>query len=180
MIIYIIFIYLYILKMLRKPCTNVSSDSYNSNEKSPKYFGLSAEGYDLGIEMVGQDNMLWVVHTKNNRKVWVRKFSINKITHETPIIIEKNTVIEEEKEIERPPSPIKEEPSSEKEEVLLKKQTDYNIFLKYRLTQLKLSNTDKTITNKMLFAKTAEEWKELKKNSQELKNVLEKIKKEKL
>jgi hypothetical protein len=74
------------MKSTKIPCSNVSTESYTGKEQSPKRFGLSAEGFDINYEKEGFDNLIWIVQIKNNRKVWVRKTNITKITHEEPIL----------------------------------------------------------------------------------------------
>ena len=74
------------IKNNKQPCNNVSTETYTGKEQSPKRFGLSAEGYDLNFEKEGYDGKIWIVQIKNNRKVWVRKNIITKITHEEPLI----------------------------------------------------------------------------------------------
>ena len=67
------------MKNSKSPCINVSTESYTGKEQSPKRFGLSAEGYDVGFEKEGFDKQIWCVQIKNNRKVWVRNINIVKI-----------------------------------------------------------------------------------------------------
>lgn len=149
----------------RKNCINVPTSFYTGKESSPLRFGLSAEGYDIGYDMEGYDKLLWSVKVKNNKKVWVRKYDYEKVLHEEPLI----------KEEEIKPIVVKEEINVIAEEVVEKKQTDYNLFLSYYLNKLKAENTTNE-PNKNLFSKTTEEWKRLKKNPEELRNILQKIK----
>lgn len=149
----------------RKNCINVPTNFYTGKESSPLRFGLSAEGYDIGYDMEGYDKLLWSVKVKNNKKVWVRKYDYEKVLHEEPLI----------KEEEIKPIVVKEEINVIAEEVVEKKQTDYNLFLSYYLNKLKAENTTNE-PNKNLFSKTTEEWKRLKKNPEELRNILQKIK----
>jgi len=74
------------IKNNKQPCNNVSTETYTGKEQSPKRFGLSAEGFELNFEKEGYDGKIWTVQIKNNRKVWVRKNIITKITHEEPLI----------------------------------------------------------------------------------------------
>ena len=75
------------IKTNKKTCINISTDTYSGKEQSPKGFGYSADGFELNYEKTGQDNRIWIVQIKNNRKVWIRKNNnISNITHEEPII----------------------------------------------------------------------------------------------
>lgn len=151
----------------RKPCTNVQTATYSGKEQSPLHFGLSAEGYDLNTIMEGYDKMQWMVKIKNNRKVWVRQMSTmsKKMIHEEPVIPDTNDIVEcviennaegSDKKIENtekndeiennethsinmknvPHEPEK-TPDIMKAVVQDKKPTDYNMFLTYRLFELK-------------------------------------------
>jgi hypothetical protein len=152
----------------RKNCINVPTSFYTGKESSPLRFGLSAEGYDIGYDMEGHDKLLWTVKVKNNKKVWGRKYDYEKVLHEEPLIKEEEKL--------QPVVVVKEEIQVIAEEVVEKKQTtDYNLFLSYYLNKLKAENTTNE-TNKNLFSKTTEEWKRLKKNPEELRNILQKIK----
>lgn len=147
----------------RKPCINVPSASYNGKEQSPLHFGLSAEGYELNTIMEGYDHMMWIVKIKNNKKVWVRNtLNTTKMVHEEPIINNTNEnnieIIENNVEIIKP-------------QVEEKKITDYNLFLTYRLNELKKNNTENK-NNKEIFAIVIAEWKELKKNPSELSRII--------
>ena len=147
----------------RKPCINVPSASYNGKEQSPLHFGLSAEGYELNTIMEGYDHMMWIVKIKNNKKVWVRNtLNTTKMVHEEPIINNTNEnnieIIENNVEIIKP-------------QVEEKKITDYNLFLTYRLNELKKNNTENK-NNKEIFAIVIAEWKELKKNTSELSRII--------
>ena len=75
------------IKTNKKTCINLSTDTYTGKEQSPKGFGYSADGFELNYEKTGQDNRIWIVQIKNNRKVWIRRnTNISNITHEEPII----------------------------------------------------------------------------------------------
>ena len=148
----------------RKPCINVPTASYNGKEQSPLHFGLSAEGYELNTIMEGYDHMQWIVKIKNNKKVWVRNIlNATKMIHEEPVINNinsiENNIIENNVEIIKP------------QVVEEKKITDYNLFLTYRLNELKKNNTDNK-NNKEIFAIVIAEWKELKKNPSELNKII--------
>jgi len=154
---------------IRKPCTNVSTSTYSGKEQSPLRFGLSAEGYDLNTILQGHDNMMWIVKMKNNRKVWVREVNATskKLIHEDPVIQNDNDEIQE---VSVNPTPIA---TILKPIVEEKKMTDYNAFLAYKLHILKQENNLKN-SNKELFNKAIQEWKEIKQNPDELKIIIEK------
>ena len=141
----------------RKPCINVPTATYSGKEFSPLHFGQSAEGFELNTIMEGYDKMMWMVKVKNNRKVWVRQVCENKMVYEEPVIAKEETIVQEINESVKP--------ALEK-----KKMTDYNAFLTYRLYQLKQQNSEKP--NKELFNTVVAEWKELKKNPEELNKVM--------
>ena len=155
----------------RKTCVNVSTASYSGKEQSPLHYGLSAEGYELNTVMNGYDNLMWVVKIKNNRKVWVRQTTSNKMFHEDPVMEKIDNEIIEIDSIEK----NVEEPKLEvlKPVVEEKKTTDYNLFLTYRLQQIK---KEKPGANKEVFNSVVAEWKELKKNPTELKKIIINIK----
>ena len=169
------------MKSTKIPCSNISTESYTGKEQSPKRFGLSAEGFDINFEKEGFDNQIWCVQIKNGRKVWSKKCNISKITHEIPLLssIEITTSINE---VDEPSSnnddskkEIKEQ-SEVSEPKIEKKKTDYNIFIKYHLDKLKSENKDNT-PHKILFQATTDEWRRLKKNPDELKLLMDIIKK---
>jgi len=144
----------------RKPCINVSTATYIGKELSPLRFGQSAEGFELNTIMEGYDKQYWIVKMKNNRKVWIRELqNMNRMTHEEPIIAEENKKEEE----------IKEEPKIQNP-TTVKKMTDYNVFLTYRLNEVKKTNNDKT--KKEIFNEVVSEWKELKKSQAKLNEVM--------
>ncbi len=148
----------------RKPCVNIPTASYTGKEQSPLHFGLSAEGYELNTIMEGYDHLLWQVKIKNNKKVWVRQISTNsKMVHEEPVILQ-NEIISENTNIKTTPEIIK--PNVEE-----KKITDYNLFLTYRLHELKNNKNNKS-NNKEIFNTVIAEWKELKKKPTELANII--------
>lgn len=168
----------------RKPCINISTTTYSGKEQSPLRFGLSAEGYELNTIVEGYDKMMWIVKLKNGKKVWVRQLVSNeRMVYEEPVIQESqdisdtldiltvvNTSYKEPEHID------KNEPVIMTAKVQEKKITDYNLFLTYRLQELKKNNNNKT--NKELFNSAIQEWKELKKNSTEMQNILDIIRKE--
>jgi hypothetical protein len=145
----------------KKTCINFPSHFYTGKEQSPLHYGLSAEGYDINSVMEGYDRQSWVVEIKNNKKVWIRKDSILKITPEEPVIT--NNVCEV-KLVDT--EEIKPKTKS------VNKPTDYNIFVKYRLNELKDLNKN----NKGNFDNVRAEWQELKKNPVKLKDIVEKAK----
>ena len=176
----------------RKPCVNISTASFSGKEQSPLHFGLSAEGYELNTVMEGYDHMMWIVKIKNNRKVWVRQICSKKMVHEEPVInndsdTESNDSKEQNVDIipeksqnnseditQENPLPIIEQkpPPIMKAAVEEKKINDYNLFLTYRLQEIK---KEKKGTNKELFNSVVAEWKELKKNVSELNKVIAEI-----
>jgi hypothetical protein len=157
------------MKNTKSPCVNISTESYTGKEQSPKRFGLSAEGFDINYEKEGYDKLIWSVQYKNNRKVWVRKINISKITHEEPVLtsLPKPPILIDTKNIDDINININ------KEE---KKKTDYNLFIKYYLDKLKADNKDKTPA-KILFQSATQEWNRLKKSPDELKKIMDIIKK---
>jgi hypothetical protein len=168
------------IKNNKLPCNNISTETYTGKEQSPKRFGLSAEGFELNFEKEGYDGKIWMVQIKNNRKVWVKKNIMIKITHEEPLItnesIEQKSEIIEEKEEESTITPIINNDIIVAEPIVEKKKTDYNIFTKFYLDKLKKEDTNKT-PHKILFQQTTQEWARLKNNPIELKLLMEQIKK---
>jgi hypothetical protein len=162
--------------LIKKQCSNYPKATYSGKEQSPLRFGLSAEGYPLNTILEGYDKLPWIVQNKNNRKVWIRHLVNERITHEDPVITEKDieTVTEDIKQEQTEPD------NSCVISIAVKKTTDYNVFLSYRLKQLKKENKDMETEcdNKTLFNKVMDEWKLLKASPLELKSVIEKIKSE--
>lgn len=159
------------MKNTKSPCINVSTESYTGKEQSPKRFGLSAEGYDVGFEKEGFDKQIWCVQIKNNRKVWVRNINIVKITHEEPILTYSDVKNDDDSNDELPSKPSVTVIDVKETE---KKKTDYNLFIKYYLDKLKAENKDKTPA-KILFQSATQEWGRLKKSPEELKKIMELI-----
>jgi|DEB0MinimDraft_4_1074332.scaffolds.fasta_scaffold05017_5 hypothetical protein len=145
----------------RKPCINVSYMTYSGKEQSPLHFGLSAEGFDLNFRKQGYDQLIWKVQMKNNKKVWVR-------TTEDDIEDEQS----EKEQDKRQSSDIEIKPETSKTGV--KKLTNYNLFLTYRLYELKKQYTEekKNIVNKEIFALVVQEWKSLDKKSKEFEEIM--------
>ena len=177
------------MKSNKIQCFNVSTESYTGKEQSPKRFGLSAEGFDINFEKEGYDNLIWCVQIKNGRKVWVKKCNISKITHEIPLLTSQNEIKNDDindtktndsndSKIETKDAKIdiKDDKIDIKDDKAEKKKTDYNIFIKYYLDKLKSENKDNT-PPKILFQATTQEWSRLKKNPDELKLLMEFIKK---
>ena len=173
------------MKNTKNQCTNVSTESYTGKEQSPKRFGLSAEGFDINYEKEGFDKLIWVVQLKNNRKVWVRKNNFITITHEEPIIpdiiqsISTSVIIPSDTidTNDTNDTEIKTEVSISSDNTKPdKKKTDYNIFLKYYLNKLKNEDEYKSTPHKIIFQMATQEWARLKKNPNELKILIEKIK----
>ena len=143
----------------KKACINCPKMFYKGTEQSPLHFGLSAEGYDTNSSMEGYDKNLWVVEIKNNKKVWIRKDSIIRITKEEPLI----------NDVDESPS------NNEIKEKNANSPTDYNIYIKYRLFILKSQSNNKT--NQSNFDLVRLEWQELKKDSKKQKDVMVEAKK---
>lgn len=143
----------------RKPCINVSSMTYSGKEQSPLHFGLSAEGFDLNFRKQGYDELIWKVQMKNNKKVWVRTS-------------EDDTEDEISEREEKKDSEIQIKPEISKTGV--KKLTNYNLFLTYRLYELKkqYAEENKSIVNKEIFALVVQEWKSLDKKSKEFQEIM--------
>lgn len=170
---------------MRKQCINISTTTYSGKEQSPLRFGLSAEGYELNTIVEGYDKMMWIVKIKNGKKVWVRQLVSNqRMVYEEPVIQEESQDISDtlDKLTVVNTSHIEPEDIDKNEQVVItakvqeKKITDYNLFLTYRLQELKKNNNNKT--NKELFNSAIQEWKELKKNSTEMQQILDIIRKE--
>ena len=168
----------------KKPCMNVPSCSFTGKEQSPLRYGLSAEGYPLNSVMEGHDKHLWAVEIKNNKKVWVRKEESFKVTHEEPVIKDENniptkTLVNDDQQIKNTTNitntVTSQQPVPILTDVVEKKTTDYNLFLSYRLKQLK--DTSKDLDNKKIFSKVIEEWKDVKTKPEELRKILEEAKK---
>jgi len=135
-----------------KTCINFPKNTYSGKEQSPLRYGLSAEGYDINSAMEGYDKQVWVVEIKNNKKVWNKKDSILRITPEEPVISSDNEIVKNNEIVEKTDKP---------------KPTDYNIFVKYRLNNFK----------EVKFDFVRNEWQELKKKPEELKDIMDVAKK---
>jgi len=135
-----------------KTCINFPKNTYSGKEQSPLRYGLSAEGYDINSAMEGHDKQVWVVEIKNNKKVWNKKDSILRITPEEPVISTDNEIVKNNEIVEKTDKP---------------KPTDYNIFVKYRLNNFK----------DVKFDFVRNEWQELKKKPEELKDTMDVAKK---
>jgi hypothetical protein len=152
----------------KKPCINNPAFSYTGNEQSPLHFGLTAEGYAVNVVMEGYDKKLYAVEVKNNKKVWIRKDDNFRVTHEEPIIKEEEPNITQNEIIPSITTTLPAIP------VVEKKTTDYNLYLSWRLKQLKEENTSTNgQENKKNFSRVLEEWKLIKHKPEELKKVLE-------
>lgn len=165
------------IKNNKIPCINVSTESYTGKEQSPKRFGLSAEGFDINFQKEGFDNQIWSVQIKNGRKVWVRNSTISKITHEEPILTSINNPIIPNNDDIKNNDIIHNTPTinTSNDNTKPKIKTDYNIFLSYYQNKLKSDNKDNK-TSKELFNQSIAEWKRLKENPKELKELLDFIK----
>jgi len=149
-------------------CFNITTETFNGKEQSPKGLGYSAVSYNIGYEMNGKDGLIWSVQMKNNKKVWFRKNGMLIVTHEEPLIIEIPEQI---------PQEIHEQPSQEIPKEV--KKTDYTIFYKYYTSKIKEENIKNGIKqeNKTIKDETIAEWNRLKKNKKELELYMISIKK---
>jgi len=159
-------------------CFNISTETFNGKEQSPKGLGYSAVVYDIGFEKQGKDGQIWSVQLKNNKKVWFRKSGMPLITHEEPIItangireIPIEPLIEPPISIEIPQEPQTEIPKKTN-------KTDYNIFYSYYTNKLKTENSSNGIKkdNKTIKDETIAEWNRIKKNKKELETLMISIK----
>jgi hypothetical protein len=148
-------------------CFNITTETFNGKEQSPKGLGYSAVAYTIGHEMIGQDGLIWSVQMKNNKKVWFRKNGMLIVTHEEPLITEN---------VEKPLPEIKEQPIIENSKEI--KKTDYNIFYSYYTQKLKEDYVKNGIKkeNKVIKDETIVEWNRLKKNKKELESLMISIK----
>lgn len=178
---------------IKKPCINSSKHYYTGTELSPLHFGLSAEGYEINSVMEGYDKELWVVDIKNNKKVWVKNDTIIRITREDPVINNIEPKLNENNKLNEKivsimnsnkaiieSSKNEENPTVENNISLVanidvskildksKKSTDYNIFVKYRLNQLK----DISKNKKENFNNVKNEWHEIKKDKENFKVIM--------
>ena len=155
-------------------CINISSESYTGKEQSPKGLGYSAVPYNIGFEKEGIDKQIWVVQMKNNKKVWFRKSGMPKVSHEEPLITTSNIIEEPKQEINEIKEEIKIVQNQEETSEFKQKKTDYSIFYKYYSTKLKEENAIKGLNKKpkIIQDETIEEWNRLKKNKQELNELL--------
>ena len=178
---------------IKKPCINSSKHYYTGTELSPLHYGLSAEGYEINSVMEGYDKELWFVDIKNNKKVWVKNDTIIRITREDPVINNIEPKLNENNKLNEKivsimnsnkaiieSSKNEENPSVENNISLAanidvskildksKKSTDYNIFVKYRLNQLK----DISKNKKENFNNVKNEWHEIKKDKENFKVVM--------
>jgi hypothetical protein len=151
-------------------CFNITTETYNGKEQSPKGLGISAVAYNIGYEMNGKDNLIWSVQMKNNKKVWFRKNGMPVVTHEEPIITEIPKEVSE--------SIIEDIPVQPQEIPKVIKKTDYNLFYSYYTNKLKEENKKNGIKkeNKEIKDTTITEWNRLKKNKKELELLMISIK----
>jgi len=180
----------------RKPCINVTTATYSGKELSPLHYGLSAEGYDIDTILEGHDKLMWITKIKNNRKVWIRYSTPNRMVHEQHKEDSENketnelentchgdgtgetlqeVVHDEKMEIPvavcMPTVPIVMKPVVEE-----KKLTAYNMFLTYRLHELKkeYSSTGVVKSNKEVFGDVVAQWKTMNKKSEEYASIMKK------
>lgn len=169
-----------------KPCKNDPNKLYLGTEMSPLRFGDSASGYDIDTIKIGYDKLNWIVKMKNNRKVWIRHLIPNKMVHEEMDAEEKSNIVEQKaketkdskaENVKIAKTNKKENPEDKK--VPEKKMTNYNIFLTYRLNELKQKYTQDKIkkSKKEIFSEVVAEWKALDKKSEEFKEIMKKAQK---
>ena len=178
-------------------CLNAPNESYTKKEQSPKGMGISAVNLPIGHEQEGVDKQIWVVHYKNNKKAWFRKNGMPLVSHEEPLLTEETiynsqepkTTNQEPKTTNQETKTNNQEPKTTNQETKTtnqetkqeKKTTDYNYFYKYYSTKLKDENNNKNKderkSNKDLQTEIFEEWNRLKKNKNELEELLKVIKK---
>jgi len=156
-------------------CLNITTETYTGKEKSPKGYGYSAVGFDIGYEKEGVDKQIWIVQIKNGKKVWFKKDGMPKITHEEPLIT--NISIET---INEPIVNITID-SNKKTETTEKKPNDYQLFYNHYSSKLKTENNEKKKEDRktptQIKEETIAEWNRLKKNKKELEELLKIIKK---
>jgi len=146
----------------RKPCINVSSMTYSGKEQSPLRFGISAEGFDINYKKIGYDNVVWKVKLKNNKKVWCRTTENDKEEDLDNQNEDLKTTVNETTS------------KTEEKEKTVKKITNYNLFLTYRLYCVKkeYAQENKEIVNKDIFSSVVKEWKSIDKKSKEFEDIL--------
>ena len=174
----------------KKTCINYPSCTYTGKEQSPLRFGLSAEGYAVNSVLEGYDKHLWVVEIKNNKKVWIRKDENFKITPEEPVMHASHSSYpshaspEHASHASNIPVAIVPNvaPAEQKSHATIpavqpsgveKKTTDYNLYLSYRLKQLKEEAHETDIDNKGIFNQVIQEWRVIKNKPEELNKILE-------
>lgn len=162
-------------------CVNASNETYTGKEMSPKGIGFSAVAYEIGFEKEGVDKQLWVVQIKNGKKVWFRKSGMPKVTHEEPLITNESTAeitIPEIKEEVAVDTTVPKKTEEVKKEESSQKKTDFNIFYKYYSNILKEENIREGLNKKpkTIQEETYAEWNRLKKNKNELNDLLAYIK----
>lgn len=175
----------------RKPCINVTTTTYSGKELSPLHFGLSAEGYELDTIMEGYDKLLWITKMKNNRKVWVRYSTPNRMVHEQRANEDYDTSKNDEQENMKPDDKYDQKESEDTPNIPIavcmptekdvmkpvveeKKLTAYNMFLTYRLQELKKHYTTANVkkSNKEIFNEVVKQWKALDKKSEEYASIM--------
>ena len=166
-------------------CLNITTETYTGKEKSPKGYGFSAIGYEIGHEKEGIDKQIWVVQIKNGKKVWYKKDGIPKITHEEPLITTDTNIDTNEQITEIKPVTLIENNKvtviTKKTETTDKKPNDYQLFYNHYSTKLKAENNEVKKEDKktptQIKDETIAEWNRIKKNKKELEEILKIIKK---
>ena len=146
-------------------CFNITSETYNGKEQSPKGLGYSAVAYNIGYEMTGKDGLIWCVQMKNNKKVWFRKNGMPIVTHEEPLIID----------VPESPKENIETSIQETTKEIKKTRRDLN---ELNTNPLKEENSKNGIKkeNKIIKDETIAVWNILKKNKKELELYMNSIK----
>ena len=159
-------------------CVNASNETYTGKEMSPKGIGFSAVAYEIGFEKEGVDKQIWVVQIKNGKKVWFRKSGMPKVTHEEPLITNESTADIPIIEIKEEVVPVPKKTEEVEKEESSQKKTDFNIFYKYYSNILKEENIREGLNKKpkTIQEETYAEWNRLKKNKNELNDLLAYIK----
>jgi len=156
-------------------CLNITTETYTGKEKSPKGYGYSAVGFDIGYEKEGVDKQIWIVQIKNGKKVWYKKDGMPKITHEEPLITNNSIEITNEPLVNITTD------NNKKTETTEKKPNDYQLFYNYYSSKLKTENNEKKKEDRktptQIKEDTIAEWNRLKKNKKELEELLKIIKK---
>lgn len=146
---------------MKKQCSNHPKYMYSGKESSPLGLGFAAEPFIIGTIQEGRDKTNWIVALKNGVKVWSRITRLSEMKDKekepsTPIendeeapIKKKTTVrkktVKKDDELQNAESiqDITNSVNNEEEttkEPAKRKPTNYNIYMKYKLKELKNSS----------------------------------------